>query len=513
MPDPVTPLTPHERDMVAHIERTQSPTEVLRELKQNLQTAIEIELATIPIYLFTYYSLLRNKQIGQNIEPPQLFANKAGGFIMSVAVEEMLHMSLSANILFAMGVMPEMYGKSPTAYPTGLPFHNPKGPPGPGGITAVQIPLARLSFEQLWHFLQIEYPESRKAWPADRHWDTIGQFYSYIRCQISTSFVTDADFRLGDAASQIQPYNYSPNNVDTVYPREKFDPWKVAPPGHLPPGTTKNPHPSASAVATFTDQRDSHVGPTQLLTVSSKRDAIMAIDTICDQGEGYARAQGEEMPSDDPSKREWSHYYKFLKIQAEFDRYGSEEETLPDDPPPPPAIRPGVSDAELIKAQVLYDFPANPVAAHYPAELQPLADFCSGLFQYMLVMTETIFLIPPSGQKRFFNEALHRSMIWVLDKYIQSLRKIEVPSGPYKGKPMAPVFENISLGSRKDSFAALTALGDKAIAAAAAIQKNPNYSAASQGGASDASYYVSYALTYESNGYPMHLPNVAPYWP
>ncbi|PNB52541.1 hypothetical protein C1X73_33060, partial [Pseudomonas sp. FW305-130] len=116
------------------------------------------------------------------ISDSQLYANKAGGIIMSVAVEEMLHMSLSSNILWSMGVMPQLYGKAPGAYPTGLPYHNPQGPAGPDGKTAVQIPLGKLSFEQLWHFLQIEYPEQWNAPPQDSNWDTIGQFYSYIRC-------------------------------------------------------------------------------------------------------------------------------------------------------------------------------------------------------------------------------------------------------------------------------------------------------------------------------------------
>ena len=105
-----------------------------------------------------------------------------------------------------------------------MPYHDPQGPPGPDGATAVLIPLAKLSFEQLWHFLQIEYPEQWDTLPMDRDWTTIGQFYSYIRCLLRTSFLTDEDFRHGPADHAIQPYNYSPNNVDTVYPSGKFDP-------------------------------------------------------------------------------------------------------------------------------------------------------------------------------------------------------------------------------------------------------------------------------------------------
>src|ERR1043165_1378391 len=138
MPDPITPLTPAEEAFVAWLDANRKREEVLAELKANLQTAIEIELATIPIYLYAYYSLVRNNESGETISDAQLFANKAGGMTMSVAVEEMLHMSLSSNILYAMGVAPQLYGMAPAQYPTGLPYHNPDGPPGPDGSTAVQ---------------------------------------------------------------------------------------------------------------------------------------------------------------------------------------------------------------------------------------------------------------------------------------------------------------------------------------------------------------------------------------
>ena len=129
--DPITPLTPAEEAFVAWLDATSNREEVLAELKANLQTAIEIELATIPIYLYTYYSLIRNNESGETISDAQLYANKAGGMIMSVAVEEMLHMSLSSNILFAMGVVPQLYGKAPAQYPTRLALSQSAGPAGP----------------------------------------------------------------------------------------------------------------------------------------------------------------------------------------------------------------------------------------------------------------------------------------------------------------------------------------------------------------------------------------------
>lgn len=507
--DPVTRLTPQEQAFVAELNATSDRKTILAELKANLQTAIEIELATIPIYLFTYYSINRNATSGEAIDRAQAFANKAGGVIMSVAVEEMLHMSLSSNILFSMGVAPQLYRQAPKTYPSGLPYHNPQGPKGPNGETAVLIPLAKLSFEQLWHFLQIEYPEQWTSLPQDRNWQTIGQFYSYIRCLIHTKFLTDADFQQGAAAAAIQPYNYSPNNVDTIYPSGKFDPWKPAPPGPAPAWTTADGYPSAAEAAHYPDQGDSHAGHAALISVASIEDAACAIDTICDQGEGYPVPYLGPENDDDPSKGEQSHYVKFLNLQAHYADYATTTESLPVEPPPPVQLLPSVTQDELTAAGLIIAFPDNPTSAGYPTEYQAIADFCSACFQYMLIMSETIYRVPPQQQKLFFNEGLHRSMIWVLDKYIRTIRQIPLGDGSFMG----PVFEDVDLGSRKHAYAGLTEIGAKAIDAANAILKtvDPNSGMASTLG--NVIYYIQLA-TPQPGGVAKggHLPDVAPYW-
>jgi len=506
---PATWLTLSELELVEHLDLTSNKEEVLRRLKQDLQTAVEIELATIPIYLYTYYSLNRNKDSGENIDSAQLFVNKAGGVVMSVAVEEMLHMSLAANIYFALcGSSPKIYKKSPGPYPTSLPYHNPKGPPGPNKKTAVSIPLAKLSYEQLWHFLQIEYPETVDAWPEDRNWATIGQFYSNIRCLICTRFVKDMDFQNGAPASQIQDDNYSPNNVDTVYPSAPFNSWTPAPPSTVswaPPSGT-----STAKTAVYTNAADSHVGPAPLLSVSSRATAMEAIDTICDQGEGYAQPWEGAQPTDDPSKSEDSHYYKFLSLQAQLVQYPQHREKLPASPTPPDPIPPIFGPGGL--DGLVFDFPNSPKTAYYPVELQPLSDFCNGLFQYMLIMTETVYRVPPDGQKLFFNVGLHRSMIWVLDKYLRNMREIRIRSGLYEGRSMAPTFECVDLGQPISSFSALKTIGKTAIAAADNIIGNLPGDDPWVGPLGNLIYYIGVATTKTVEGHSMHLPDVGPYW-
>lgn len=501
MPNPVMPLTPAERQLVDRLNATSNRDKILADLKANLQTAIEIELATIPIYLYTYYSIVRNATSGEDVDPVQSYANMAGAAIMSVAVEEMLHMSLSCNVLFSMGVAPQLYKKAPGQYPTPLPYHNKKGPKGPDGDTKVLIPLGKLGFMQLWHFLQIEYPEQWDASPQDRDWNTIGQFYSYIRCLMSTKFITDADFQHGDAKKAIQPDYYSPNNVDTVYPPGKFDPWKPAPPGPMPAWTKQDPYPSGSNAALFADSDDSHAGASQLITVKSRKNAFEAITTICDQGEGYpVRNVGPDDHDDFPGNAELSHYVKFLVLQAQFKDYVGTIEELPKQPPPPKPQTPTMSDAGLLASGMVIDFPDNPTSAGYPAQYRPFADFCSACFQYMLIMSETVYRVPPKEQKLFFNEGLHRSMIWILDKYARTIRNIPLGNGKY----MAPVFENIDLGPQRTSFLRLEVYGLEAIKRAHEVAKSNPELAWVMG---NIVYYAKLAFEGDKK-----LPNVARYW-
>lgn len=540
--DPLTRLSKAELKLLAHINHTYSREQALVQLKTLLQTAVEIELATIPIYLYTYYSINRTVHTGENMTQSDVFANKAGAMIMSVAVEEMLHMSLSSNVLFSLGEMPVLYQKAPAHYPTNLPGHNPKaaGPKGvphtgPHGSDSALIPLSKLTYEQLWKFLVIEYPENVEADPEDGEnggWDTIGQVYSYVRCLIASDHIHDNDFKAGSRAHQIQDYNYAPNNTDTVHVLEPYDSWKT-PSGGGPAGKC----PSAAAVAIFDNSDDSHAGKAgaqsetvELISISCKEEAFIAIDTICDQGEGYAQPKDsagsggtETEPTDDPLKSELSHYYKFLTLQAQFEEYDQKLESLPPYPVPPPAvIQPSVTVATLAQDGVLFNYPDNPETAHYPAELQDISNFCNGVFQYMLILTETIYKVDPANQKVFFNEGMHRSMIWVLDKLIQSMRKIKIQSGPYSGHVMAPTFENIDLGDRTQSFEALRKLGEKASESAEdliqyAMSMSPNvdhdYRDTLKSAAQSVQYYVRSSVSVtDPEGHPMHLPDAGPYW-
>ena len=140
----------------------------LAAVQNALQSAIKLEHATIPLYLYALYSLdpQRNQVIAD--------------LIQSVVVEEMLHMTLASNILNAIGGTPviDHPGFIPT-YPGPLP----------GGVESdLRVELAPFSMEQLDRFIQIEQPEHPiefKAMLAEPDIITIGQFYQAISTSIA----------------------------------------------------------------------------------------------------------------------------------------------------------------------------------------------------------------------------------------------------------------------------------------------------------------------------------------
>jgi hypothetical protein len=136
-----------------------SEPQELKDLRDLLQTAIEIEHATIPAYLSALYSI----HDGTNVE--------AAAVIRSVVMEEMLHLTLAANVLNAVGGQPSIDAPDfVPKYPKPLPHSN----------GAFQVELLPFSPKAVGIFLQIELPAARGAPPEPGNFKTIGQFYEAI---------------------------------------------------------------------------------------------------------------------------------------------------------------------------------------------------------------------------------------------------------------------------------------------------------------------------------------------
>ncbi|MFC0183141.1 Ferritin-like [Pseudarcicella hirudinis] len=221
-----------------YVQMVESATS-LADLHFLFQKAIELEHATIPPYLTAMYSL----KPGTNAGPK--------GIIHSIVIEEMLHMTISSNILNALGGQP-VINKADfvPSYPGNLPM-------GIGGGLIVGI--EKFSKDLVKNvFMEIEEPENPIEFKVmlsaeDVTYKTIGEFYAALQKKIGEL----ADDKLpGDPARQVTS-NFFPS--DLLYP------------------------------------------------ILTKEDAINAINIIVEQGEGTTTS-----PLDQDG--EVAHYYRFEEI-------------------------------------------------------------------------------------------------------------------------------------------------------------------------------------------------------
>lgn len=132
------------------------PIETLRELHSHFRLALQIELATIPPYLYAMYSIADQ-------------ASEATLLIRSIVAEEMLHAALVSNVLVAVGGQPDF--KNPDLfprYPMFLPHHTP---PLELGLQ----PCSKTLVQDV--FMTLEQPEVHGAPDQPDEFETLGQFY------------------------------------------------------------------------------------------------------------------------------------------------------------------------------------------------------------------------------------------------------------------------------------------------------------------------------------------------
>jgi hypothetical protein len=171
------------RELVAGLDEPAPDPSAVRAA---LQSAIELEHATIPLYLYALYSLDEQKN------------GEICAILKSVVVEEMLHMTLAANTLNAIGGSPLIDAKGflPT-YPGPLP----------GGVQSkLTVELGPFSIDrQLNMFLDIERPEHPNHYEQDAlaaDTVTIGEFYAKIAAAVAA--LGDGAF-VGAPGNQVGP--------------------------------------------------------------------------------------------------------------------------------------------------------------------------------------------------------------------------------------------------------------------------------------------------------------------
>jgi len=242
--------------------------DTVEELYEYLYVAIQLEHATIPPYLTALYSIPPDKN------------REAYDVIRVVVVEEMLHLTLSANILNAVGGTPNLNRKDfVPEYPTALP----------NGETDFEVSLEKFSKECIETFLNIERPakhdqkkhlkrpdikvkrilptylskEANAAEEEELHFYSIGEFYAEIERGLTSLSAQLGEEKLfcGNAKKQVTPEYYYSGGGDIV-------------------------------------------------PVYDLESAKEAIRLISEQGEGFEEGIYDQ-------EGELSHYYRFQQIQCE----------------------------------------------------------------------------------------------------------------------------------------------------------------------------------------------------
>jgi hypothetical protein len=154
--------------MLTEVEHAQDPAD----LYDALQSAIELEHATIPLYMTAMLSIK---------SPASGSMPLISSTIKQIMMQEMLHMNIASNVLNAIGGQPSINhpGFIPT-YPGRLPM-----------VGNFDVHLAPLSLPQLDVFLEIEEPETPIDFPVETlaaapppPYKTIGALYAAIMSKL-----------------------------------------------------------------------------------------------------------------------------------------------------------------------------------------------------------------------------------------------------------------------------------------------------------------------------------------
>jgi hypothetical protein len=260
-----------ERDPAVLEARRRDPEYQLEQLRIDLQTAIEIEHTTLPPYLTATFSL------------PEAENRQAQQIVRGVAMQEMLHMTLAANVLNAIGGRPELDHRSVVpGYPTNLPWHAP----------GFSVGLERFSRDQIAVFREIERPEYEPE--TKRRLDALAGAFA----------LTPAPAR--ESVPEHAPHVHGYHTIGEFYAAvmERLL-WVVA---HLGPEKV------------FTGERSRQVSPEhyyggcgEVIVVTDLPSAMRALQTIVRQGEGTPESvwNGDHETA---TPREPAHFYSFDEL-------------------------------------------------------------------------------------------------------------------------------------------------------------------------------------------------------
>jgi hypothetical protein len=353
------------------------------DLIEYLHRAMVLEHATIPPYLTAYYSIHPTTN------------SDAAHIIRVVAVEEMLHLTLAANVLNAIGGKPRLtrHGFVPS-YPTYLP----------DGERDFTVDLRPFSHRAVETFCKIERPAmaprgSARLLPvSDRErpslvtspvdeglrFYSIGEFYAEIIEGIETVAAKEPDLFRGDPARQVGPEHF-------------------------------------------------YSGGGSAIRVTDLASARRALHFIADQGEGFDHGIHDE-------DGELAHYYRFRQLQ--LGRYYQ----VDDDPEHPTGPELGID------WKAVYDVKVSARLSDYPvdSELAAVArDFNADYWEFLGLLDDAF-----NGEPSLLQEA-----IWHMFRLRDGInRLVRNPLPGSDGLHAAPTFE-MPVGVESTPDVSLTAGG------------------------------------------------------
>ncbi|GGX98042.1 ferritin-like domain-containing protein [Streptomyces hiroshimensis] len=253
----------------------------LDDLTEHLKAAAQVELSTIPLYLYATYSIkTRGYSQWAAGEPAQRT-------MIGIAIEEMLHLTLVRNLLVAIGSGDKVRFYSESfipKYPAPMLMRTPE----------LMLALRRMSSEQVDTFIGIEKPEQAELMAESiRPYHSLGEFYERIEKGIKLL-----------SSEDVKPEN----RIDWNAARERL--WK------------------------FQYHRgywNQNGGSDQPLLIMDEDSALQAMEIIVDQGEGARGDHGllpdpivrtDDFPPQELGKWQASHYTKFSDIKKGLNGIG-----------------------------------------------------------------------------------------------------------------------------------------------------------------------------------------------
>ncbi|TDD36202.1 hypothetical protein E1287_11850 [Actinomadura sp. KC06] len=381
----------------------------VEDLANHLHVAAQVELSTIPLYLYAAYSI-RTRGHSQWAAPRGVLRSLIG-----ISIEEMLHLALVRNLMVAIG-----YGDQITFYDEdfipkypSLMMHryNPDDPDG----AEILLSLDKLSTEQVSTFRRIEMPDKVKpdavtfaAHPEDvEQYKSLGAFYRSIQ---------DGFTRL-DREGKIR--------------------WKLE-----------------DARKQYKRAFWNEFGNGKPIRVHNLDTALDALKIIIEQGEGTLK--DHEHIKVKSGVEDYTHYEKFLRIQRGEEGIGAvdgdKHEIKIDDPK---ATWPVVPDP------MVDDFEDQP-------GIHSLMTLFNAAYCYTLRLLDELYRhstddvttkkIPGTKREEYFSHryGLERNgvaiMQGVLYPIAQALVTTPIPAGPWKGLHAAPSFEFFDFSDKRISM-------------------------------------------------------------